>query len=425
MDKSLSQDPLSTNSIAIIGAGVVGLCSAIELQQAGFQVCLFDKNGIGESCSKGNAGHFATEQVFPLAEASLLPQMPKLLLDPMGPLRISPRYLIKALPWFMRFVWNMRPSRFNKNKLALKALNHQALPAWQALLACTQGDGFIKFNGSLLTFESDDLSAAKAQQAKYQAEGVSVKLLSRNELDALQPHLSPVIKHALYFDKVAHTISPYQLSQHLYEYAKALGVKFVAEHVSAITATNEQVTVSCNVNSYQFSHSLLCAGAFSKTLCQQLGYKVPLDTERGYHYMVSSKVMPLMPVVSFEKKFILTPMEEGLRLAGTVEFAGLNAKANYQRADMLLTLGKSIWPNLEDDKQNEEKRWMGFRPTLPDSLPVIGQAPNHPRVFFNFGHQHLGLTLAAISAKLISNAVTQSPNSNAIDLSPYSIKRFN
>lgn len=135
--------------------------------------------------------------------------------------------------------------------------------------------------------------------------------------------------------------------------------------------------------------------------------------------------MPRMPVVSFEKKFILTPMEEGLRLAGTVEFAGLNAKPNYQRANMLLSLGKSIWPTLQDDKKEDEKRWMGFRPTLPDSLPVIGQAPNHQRVFFNFGHQHLGLTLAAISAQLITANMAHSELAQQINLSPYSIKRFN
>lgn len=425
MDKSHLQKSSPTQTVAVIGAGIVGLCSAIELRQAGFQVCLFDKNGIGESCSKGNAGHFATEQVFPLAEASLLPQMPKLLLDPMGPLRISPRYLMRALPWFVRFMWNMRKSRFNKNKQALKALNQAALPAWQSLLSKTAGNDFIKFNGSLLTFESRDQSAARAQQTKYQAEGVSVKLLSRAELDELQPHLSPSITHALYFDKVAHTISPYQLSQHLYQFAKSIGVKFIAENISAITANKTHVSLCTQSNSYEFSHSLLCAGAFSKTLCQQLGYKVPLDTERGYHYMVSSKIMPRMPVVSFEKKFILTPMEEGLRLAGTVEFAGLNAKPNYQRANMLLSLGKSIWPTLQDDKKEDEKRWMGFRPTLPDSLPVIGQAPNHQRVFFNFGHQHLGLTLAAISAQLITANMAHSELAQQINLSPYSIKRFN
>ncbi|WP_234402697.1 NAD(P)/FAD-dependent oxidoreductase [Pseudoalteromonas piratica] len=410
-------------NVAVIGAGVIGISTAIRLQQLGYQVTLLDSKGISEGCSKGNAGHFATEQVFPLAQTSILPQLPKMLLDPKGALRISPSYLFKALPWFMRFLANMRPRVFNRNKDALKQLNQSAINAWQRLTKATNTESLFHLNGSLLTFESDSRKDALVTRAHYKKEGVNVKLLERHELDELQPGLHPAITHALYFTDVGHTCSPYKLNMALFDYAKSLGVNFKQVEVTSLFSNDSGITINANDNALVFDKLVMCTGAHSKALCKQLGYKVPLDTERGYHYMVSSEQMPTMPVVSFEKKFILTPMQEGLRLAGTVEFAGLSKAPTYRRADMLKQLGESIWPDMVDDHPAEDKKWMGFRPTLPDSLPVIGRAPKHNNVFFNFGHQHLGLTLAAISAELITAEVQDA--TPQIDLTPYSIARFN
>lgn len=412
-----------SHHVVVLGAGIVGLCTAIQLQQRGATVTLVDKDGVGEGCSKGNAGHFATEQVFPLAQASLLPQLPGMLLDPKGALRINPGYLFKAIPWFMRFIANMRGQVFRRNTRSLRALNEGAMDAWQRLIDNSQSQNLFHRHGSLLTFESTSLDSARATQAMYQSEGVEVELLQRPALDALQPGLHPNITHALHFTQVGHTSSPYQLSQALFKHAKSLGVKLLKAEITQIKQSKGRLTLSTASSVLCADKLLVCTGAFSKTLCNQLGYQVPLDTERGYHYMVSSERMPTMPVVSFEKKFILTPMNEGLRFAGTVEFAGLRQAPNYQRADMLKHLGESIWPDIRDDKTEDEKRWMGFRPTLPDSLPVLGKAPRHDNLFFNFGHQHLGLTLAALSAELIADQLLG--KAPAIDLTPYSIARFN
>ncbi|MCL2912376.1 FAD-binding oxidoreductase [Shewanella corallii] len=412
-----------TPHIVVLGAGVVGLCTAIQLQLRGATVTLVDKDGVGEGCSKGNAGHFATEQVFPLAQASLLPQLPGMLLDPKGALRISPTYLLRAIRWFLQFMANMRRRVFKRNTASLRALNEGAMDAWQRLLDKSQSQHLLHCKGSLLTFESDSREAAKATQAMYHSEGVGVELLERQALDALQPGLHPNITHALHFTQVGHTSSPYQLSQSLFLYAKSLGVKLLQAEISQIKHAKGKLTLSTDSSVLNTDKLVVCTGAFSKTLCNQLGYQVPLDTERGYHYMVSSERMPTMPVVSFEKKFILTPMSEGLRLAGTVEFAGIKQAPNYQRADMLKQLGESIWPDIQDDKPEDEKRWMGFRPTLPDSLPVMGKAPRHDNLFFNFGHQHLGLTLAAVSAELVAAEVMgEKP---AVNMTSYSIARFN
>ncbi len=420
MQKSPSS---SRQQVAVLGAGVIGICNAISLQRDGFQVALIDNQGISEGCSKGNAGHFATEQVFPLAQASLLPQLPKMLLDPKGALRINPRYLVKALPWFIRFVANMRSSVFNHNKNALKQLNERAIDAWQALTDIANCNDLFHLHGSLLTFEAHSYQQALDTQKHYQNEGVQVDLLDRQALDSLQPGLHSDIAYALYFTDVGHTCSPHKLNLALFDYAKSIGVEFVQASITQISHNQDTVELASAQQNYEFNKLIVCTGAHSKVFCNQLGYKVPLDTERGYHYMVNTNLMPKMPVVSFEKKFILTPMQEGLRFAGTVEFAGLKRKPNYARADMLKELGQSIWPQITDDVDESQKKWMGFRPTLPDSLPVIGQAPNHPNIYFNFGHQHLGLTLAAISARLISDTLLG--KEPLVALAPYDIARFN
>ncbi|MCF1431842.1 MAG: FAD-binding oxidoreductase [Shewanella sp.] len=352
-----------------------------------------------------------------------MPQLPGMLLNPKGALRISPSYLPKSIPWFMRFVANMRPAVFKRNTVSLRALNEGALEAWERLLAQADCQALLHRRGSLLTFESSSREAVRATQTMYQSEGVELVLLEREALDELQPGLHPNITHALHFTRGGHTSSPYQLSQALYQYASALGVVFVQAQIEGIRQQGEQLQLLTAGQPLSADRLVICTGVFSKSLCRDLGYRVPLDTERGYHYMVSSRNMPAMPVVSFEKKFILTPMSEGLRFAGTVEFAGLKQAPNYQRADMLKQLGESIWPDIRDDKSEAEKRWIGFRPTLPDSLPIIGKAPRHHRVFFNFGHQHLGLTLAAISAELLADELLGTKP--AVNLTPYSIARFN
>jgi len=408
-------------TVAVIGAGIIGVTAAYRLQQAGFQVTLFDKEGVAEGCSKGNAGHFATEQVFPLAQKSLLPQVPKMLLDPLGPFSIAPSYFHKTIPWFLRFLNNMRSKLFNANKDALKVINEIAIDSWQALISETNLQSLFHKQGSLLTFESNSNTKAVKVQKEYQAEGISVELLNKTQVNQLEPGISNNVTWALLFTDVAHTCCPEKLTKEIYLKAKKIGVEFEKCEISKIESNNDLVTITSKFKIYQTDKALLATGAHSKVLCKQLGYKVPLDTERGYHYMVESNKQPTRPIVSYERKFIMTPMRGGLRLAGTVEFAGLEKGMNKKRADALLPSGKAIWPQINDTKSGEY-RWMGFRPSLPDSKPVIGNSPRHNNIYFSFGHQHLGLTLAATNAELITDCILD--KKTTISLKPYSIDRF-
>ncbi len=409
--------------LAIIGAGIIGITAAYRLRQAGFNVTLYDKDGISEGCSKGNAGHFASEQVFPLAQKSLLPQVPKMLIDPLGPFSVSLSYFPKALPWFIRFLNNMRNKLYNTNKKALKSLNSKAISSWESLLQETELTQLFHQQGSLLVFESPPEVDAIEIQTQYKNEGINVELLNRAALDDLEPGLAKNIKCALFFTDVAHTSCPISLSKALYSKAHELGVKFVQTEIQNIESIADKILLSTKEHTFQADKLLIATGAFSKQLCAQIGFKIPLDTERGYHLMVDTLKQPKRPIVSFEKKFIMTPMTDGLRLAGTVEFAGLKKPMNPKRSDVLLPSGSAIWPTITTTQSSEqEKRWMGFRPSLPDSKPVMGQSPKHKNIYFSFGHQHLGLTLAAISAELITQKI--SGKKTSISLKQYAIDRF-
>ena len=437
----MNNEQVNTNKgkkVAVLGAGIIGINCALELQSLGFQVSLIDKAGIGEGCSKRNAGHFATEQVFPLAEASLLWQLPKMLFDPLGPMALSPSYFPKALPWFLKFVANMLTSKKTKNTAALKTLNKYAIDYYKPLLRAAKAEHLITSKGSLLVFESQKRKNAEKVFNRYKKAGIAVKLLDRAQTLLLEPNLSINIHYSLYFTDVAHTADPFAISKVLTSQAMKLDTKFLQAEVSAISSSDNGIKIEYLsqessqgelINDVQeFDQVVIATGAWSKPLLAQLGYKLPIEAERGYSLDLPHSVEAHLtrPVASAERKCIITPMTHGLRLAGTAEFAGLTKAANMKRANMLYKNSQELLselPTFLPQNAEPEQRWMGCRPSLPDSLPVIGQAPNHSNVFIALGHQHLGLTLGAITGKLIGQVM--SGQKTDIDISPFSISRFN
>ncbi|MGS0680906.1 NAD(P)/FAD-dependent oxidoreductase [Shewanella sp. 125m-7] len=424
---SHNQNHSQPGDLTIIGAGIVGLSAAIELQREGFNVTVIDKEGTGAGASKGNAGHFATEQVFPLADPAMLPKLPGMLMDPLGPFRIQPKYFFKALPWFMRFLHNMLPSRRARNSRAIKALNQDSIAAMKSLAKFCGCEDLLVFNGSLLVFEATAIEEVQKEFRAYADAGVEVQLLYGDQVRALEPSLSNKITHGLYFTHVGHTSDPFRLCQAFEAKFKALGGKLRTEEVVKINTVNTSSSIKLDMGSGASENTdrlVIASGAWSKPFVKQLGYSVPLETERGYHLMMPQKSSLSRPVASYNRKFIITPMLDGTRLAGTVEFGGLKAPLVDARADCLFPHGKALLPDLfADASVNDGERWMGFRPSMPDSLPVLGRSQTHANVFFSFGHQHLGLTWSALTAKLLTQEVLgQQAN---IDLSPYRIDRFN
>lgn len=411
--------------IAVVGAGIVGVACALALARQGQRVMLIDGQEPGMGASYGNAGHLATEQVFPIAEPSILGRLPAMLMDPMGPLRLDWKYLPRALPWFARLLLNLRPAPFQRTVAGLRRLNEHSLGAWQRLLQSMGHAQLLRQQGSLLVFEqASSRPAVEALRARLRQQEVAVDAWDAPLLRNAAPQLSAQLLGGLFFPETGHFIDPHQVVRHLAEAAQASGVRLLRQQVLAGRRHADGVMLSTQQGPLHARRVLIACGAHSAQLTAQLtGVGVPLDTERGYHLMLPRERGRLpFAVTSLERKFIMTPLAGGLRLAGTVEFAGLHRPPNLERAWQLHRLSQGLFhTELNADGASP---WMGFRPSLPDSLPVIDQVCDG-RVLLAFGHQHLGLTQAAITAEWIAQlAAPMASRSGKPDLSAYRLDRF-
>jgi D-amino-acid dehydrogenase len=390
-----------TADIAVIGAGIIGVACALQLARQGYRVVVIDPQAPGMGASYGNAGHLATEQVFPIADVSILKRLPAMLMDPMGPLRLDWKYLPRALPWFVRLLLNLRPASYRRTVAGIRALNEASLGAWQRLLHSIEQPQLLREDGSLLVFERTESRAAiEALQQRMQQQNVAVDLWSGDAVRQAAPQLSDDIQGGLFFPGTGHFIDPFQVVGELVKAAKVQGVQFIKQRVVDGHVENDGVSLMTDHSVVTARQVLIACGAHSARLTAALtGKKVPLDTERGYHLMLPQERDRLpFAVTSLERKFIMTPMAGGLRLAGTVEFAGLDRPANMQRAWQLHRLSQGLFRH--DLSAQGATPWMGFRPSLPDSLPIIDRVCNG-KVLLAFGHQHLGLTQAAVTAEMV------------------------
>ncbi|MBT2785176.1 MULTISPECIES: FAD-dependent oxidoreductase [unclassified Halomonas] len=411
--------------VVVIGAGIIGTACALALSRQGLRVVVLDSQPPGMGASYGNAGHMATEQVFPIADAAIVKQLPKMLRDPMGPLRLDWRYMPKALPWFTRLLWNLRPAPYQASVAGIRALNEQSLAAWQRLLDSVDSRHLLKEEGSFLVYEkadaADELEVLRARMVEQQ---VPVEGWTGDAIRDVAPQLSDNIQGGLFFPSTAHVINPWQVVNSLVQAAEANGVELRQSTVLTGHVNDQGVTLKTdNASPVTASKVVLACGAHSAKLAAALtGIRPPLDTERGYHLMLPNERGRLpVAVTSLERRFIMTPMDEGLRLAGTVEFAGLKRQANMQRAWQLHKLSQGLFRSELDS--SDAKPWMGFRPSLPDSLPIIDSVKDG-KVLLAFGHHHLGLTQAALTAEIIADLAASSHSQRVADLSPYRLSRF-
>ncbi|WP_201535380.1 NAD(P)/FAD-dependent oxidoreductase [Psychrobacter immobilis] len=405
----------------IIGGGIIGLVTAVTLQARGVKVVLLEANEIGQGASIGNAGHIATEQVFPIADASMLRHIPAMLLNPTGPLRLDWHYLPRLLPWATQLLLNMRPEPFERIHQALLSLNKNSLQAWQDFATEWQLNEWVQVNGSLLTVENpNSIELLTKHGQRLNDIGVANELLSKDALQEHEPALQDNQLAALFFPDTGHITDLTAVINQLSHTFRQLGGR-VIEHCRVLDAivSDTGIHLTTSQGDMSVTKVMLAAGAHSKLLAKQLtGVNVPLDTERGYHLMLPQESARLrIPVSSMDRRFIMTPMRAGLRLAGTVEYAGLEAPANMQRAQMLLQQAQPMLKTSLDASNNMS--WMGFRPSTADSLPVIDKVD---RIFLNFGHQHLGLTQAVVSAQMIANYYFD--DIHTIDPAPYQLSRF-
>ena len=407
--------------MAVIGAGIIGMCCARWLQRDGHAVTVIDPVAPGQSTSFGNAGIISPTSVAPIAMPGTLARAPGWLLDPMGPLTIRWRYLPRVAPWLLRLLANTRPRRVREIAAALAVLNRPAIDDYEALLGRRDFADLVRRDGHLYVYESARAAAEAAESWRLRAEfGASVAHLGGDELRQMEPALGPSVAGAVHVADGAHVVSPVRVVATLAERFVEDGGNIVAARVQAITPAEGGATLRCEGRDIAADAVVVAAGAWSRRLSAPLGDRVPLETERGYHLTIADPgVMPRRPVSLPEGGFFVTPMEMGLRIAGTVEFAGLDAAPDYRRASAMLPRARRVFPGLRAEGASQ---WMGFRPTLPDSLPVIGPSPGHRWLHYAFGHSHLGLTEGATTGRMIADMIAG--RAGAIDPTPYRVDRF-
>ncbi len=411
----------SKSSIGVIGAGIQGICISLSLVKKGFKVTLIDHDDPGkDSASYGNAGHFSPYASVPVNRPDVLLDIPSMLLSSTGPLALKWNYALKMVPWFLKFIKNCS----RKNMMHTAKYMHQildlALPAYDELFEKIDISGLVESRGIIYFWTNKDLKSRELEINIRNELGIKQQLLTPHEIHDLEPHIKQIYHGGVLYPGARHARNPKKILLKLFDFFLKKKGHFERQNVQTISFTSDdKPVIKTNLNFFTFDKLVVACGAFSKKLTDQLDEKIPLDTERGYHvHFKGHDHLLSRPVIFLNKGFGITPMEQGLRVVGTVEFGGLDNPLSKKRIQNLVNGAKYLFPKLG----RHEDEWLGFRPTLPDFLPVIGPSKNYKNLFYSFGHHHLGWTLGAISGKIIAGMIANE-NTN-LDLSPYSSLRF-
>ncbi len=407
---------------AVIGGGIIGLCCALALCEAGQDVVLIEPHELAGGASKGNAGALAFAEILPLASPGIIRKALHWLADPLGPLSLPPAYLPRMAPWLLHLWRASWPDRYRAGIQAQAALMTLARTEMQGLLQRTNLSDHLHAQGMLELHEGAADDPAAREVARWRAHyGIDSHVVQGSDLAALQPGLSPRFRHGVFIADWHNVGDPQALGQAIGQQAMHRGARLLQRTVQRIEPATEGGRLWLDDGtSVQARHVVLAAGAHSRTLARQLGDSIPLDTERGYNTTLPPDALELQHQLTFsDHGFVISPLRCGIRIGGAVELAGLQRPPDYRRAQAMLDKAAAFLPAL---RTGGGTQWMGFRPSLPDSLPIIGPAPHHPAFLYAFGHGHLGLTQSAATARLIRDLVTGNPP--AIDLKPYRARRF-
>jgi D-amino-acid dehydrogenase len=408
--------------VYVLGAGIVGLATAASLVQRGYEVTVLDREGPAAGASQGNAAAIAWTDVAPLASPGIWKKALKWLADPLGPLTVRPAYALTILPWMLRFLAASNPGRVARSTKALADLNGAVLPAWERLWRVSGTHNQVRRDGCLELFDSrSSLETARLKWAEQRGYGIEVEELAAGALRELEPDLSDRVVGGALVPGWIQMDEPKQLCLSIADWLRGQGVRFQVGEVTALQPTGTGATLVLKDGARIDAERVVIAfGAWSKALAGQLGDSIPLDTERGYNITVpepgvSVKRMIMLP----GHGFVLSPLSIGLRVGGAVEFGGLKLPPNWKRVDAMVTRARLFYPKLKTDGG---ERWMGFRPSIPDSLPVISPATRHARIFYAFGHAHHGLTQSAVTGEMIADMIEG--RAPAVDPRPFRADRF-
>ncbi|NTE37450.1 NAD(P)/FAD-dependent oxidoreductase [Agrobacterium tumefaciens] len=413
---------MPANDVIVIGAGVVGLSAAIAAQGRGLSVTVIDREGPAAGASAGNAGAFAFTDILPLASPGILWKAPKWLLDPLGPLSVPPSYALKIAPWMFRFWRACAASKVEHSTAAQTALMDLAKAELEPFLKKTDTIAMLRKEGNLQVYESEaEFEASLPGWKARERHGIEFRHLNAEQMAEIQPGIASRFTCGTFTPGWYSIADPKLYTLALAEHFRTIGGRIECLDIASLRPLEDGVeAVSHDGRTRKAARVVLAAGAFSHRIARSLGEKIPLETERGYNTTLPSGAFDLRTQVTFGGHgFVVTRLSSGIRVGGAVELGGLELPANFARSEALLTKAKAFLPGL---KTEGGKQWMGFRPSLPDSLPAIGQARHTARVVYAFGHGHLGLTQSAGTARIVADLLTgQKP---AIDTRAFSPQRF-
>lgn len=409
-------------TITVIGAGIVGVCCALHLQRVGFTVRLLEKGEPGMKASFGNSGSFGTASCVPFAMPGVLKKVPKMLFDSESPLKLRWSHVPAALPWFLRFIANARRERVEQIARDRNSLLVHTHAGYAPLIEGADASQWVDHNGLMMVFESEAAFEGAAYALDLRRRnGVHMDILDGNEARQMEPALSKSVIKAVSLPDVSRTIDPFRLADSLAKDFVRRGGEIVQAEVKGFEIGAAGPTrILTDRGPLDVEQVVLAAGVWSRQLAKQLGTAVPLEAERGYHVMFANQDFALKrALVSADRNVSIAHMHEGIRATGVAEFAAPDAPADMRIADMVGRHAMELVPGLKGEPAS---KWMGPRPSHPDSKPVIGRSPRHGNVFFAFGHDHLGLTMAGITGKLVAELATGAPTS--VDLAPFRPDRF-
>ena len=412
----------SRQHCVVIGAGIVGASCAWHLQRKGLKVTLIDHLPPGQSCSSGNAACISTSSVIPFSYPGLIWKVPGWILDPLGPMRIRPRDFPALIPWFWRFWRVSNMQKVEAIAAAQAQLMHTVFADFDEILTATESQHLRHAGGSIHIYDSEKEYRDNQWQIDLRARhGFETHRLSAAEVKKLAPCVKLRGGVALMMPGWHHLLDPEKVTARIAEHCIANGTAWIQDRVTQVKPDGNTVNLRTESGKLIAADKLVvAAGAWSNIIAKQLDYKVPMVAKRGYHSMIADPGVELdCPVMSLSRVFVMTPLSDGLRIAGTAEFAALEAEPDYRRAKALVKHASYYLDGLKTDNVTE---WMGQRPMMADSTPVISASPRHRNVFYAFGHGHYGLTQGPTTGRHIADLVIG--KEPATDLAPFRFDRF-
>lgn len=411
-----------TEQVSIVGAGIVGICTALSLLEKGMKVQLYDRDEPAEGASSGNAGVISPWTCIPQSMPGVWRNVPQWILNSEGPVALRWGYLLKFLPWAIDFLKSGESSRLPGIADAMYALNRPNVDLYRRYLEGTGHEKLITNSMYVHVYKSAD--GADLSQLGWQMRAdrdVPLEVVGAGPLHEIEPDLSPEYKSAVLIKDQARALSPGDVGKALAEKAIKMGAKFHKIAVHEIKPSNDgSWLLNTGEGEMSTEKLIIAAGAWSARLLSPLGFNLPLEAERGYHLIFKNPGITINnSVMDTAGKFIVSSMASGVRCAGTAEFAGLDAPPDYRRAKVFKNLTSRLFKEIN---VNDTIEWMGSRPSFPDSLPCLGKVPGYAKLFVAFGHSHFGFGMAPNTGRIVAGVVAGEPEN--VDMAPYRIERF-